>query len=185
MAAWVVAIATVVLVGITGFYAWSTHNLLRETRRQVNLALGRDVRSIAVRRRKLLLIGRRIDDVLSSIESSEKPRETLLWTEEEFGQLEALLPEFEGLHVNDTSSLLGLLTKIRHRLPATPGPAGIPGDRLCTMWLADEPTSSVWSGRRKGSYSRFLTRSKPRFAWNPQERETDTNPVTTAVAGER
>lgn len=124
-AAWVAAMATVVLVGITGFYAWSTHNLLRETRRQVNLALGLDARSIAARRRKLLLIGRRIDDLLSSIESSEKPRETLLWTEEEFSQFEALLPEFEGLHVNDTSTLLGLLTKIRHHLPATPGPSGL------------------------------------------------------------
>jgi hypothetical protein len=112
---WVVACSTVVLVVITAFYAVSTHKILGETRRQVTLALGQDARALEVKRRRLLLIGRRVESLLSDMIKAG-PSKARLWTVEEIRQLEALLPDFPEVHLNDASSVVWSLTQIRYWL---------------------------------------------------------------------
>jgi hypothetical protein len=96
-AAFVVAIAAVVLAGITGIYAWSTHQILKETRRQIELALGKDARSLQEKHRRLLILGRRlcllVTDVAAHQDSPGGLRRIPLWTQEEIGRFESLCTE--------------------------------------------------------------------------------------------
>ena len=142
----VTAVATVALVLITAGYAFSTHKLAVETRKQVAAATGRDALALEEKRRRLFLLLKRLRMVTKDAEVHDaqqaRLRDLELWTEQDVEQLEVLRPSWATRLASKTR--LGWHGRSERFAESPCGPGSSPASMTVTRYFYERSAGKVF-----------------------------------------